>query len=95
MSLEALSLVYVLNGLVQARQQTLRAVVKSVTAVSFDNVEKELQNFIDEDSIGVRGNPTRTKVEDWSDVLRSEDMDGVLLRRAHPPELGKDLEWQK
>ena len=54
---------YVLNGLVQARQQgcmftkTLRAVVKSVTAVSSANVEKKLLDFFEEDSIGVHANP--------------------------------------
>ena len=50
---------YVLNGLVQARQQTLSAVVKSVTTVRSDNVEKKPQNLIDKDSIGVNKNPTR------------------------------------
>ena len=54
---------YILNGLVQARQQgcmysrTLRAVVKSVTAVSSANVERELLNFFEDDSIGVDTNP--------------------------------------
>ena len=54
---------YILNGLVQARQQgcmyskTLRAVVKSVTAVSSANVERELLNFFEDDSIGVDANP--------------------------------------
>ena len=79
----------------QARQQKLRAVVKSVTLVSSDNVEKEQQKLIDEDSLGVVGNPTRTKEDDWSDLLISEGMAGVLSRKAHPLELGKDLEWQK
>ena len=50
---------YILNGLVQARQQTLSAVVKSVTTVKSDNVEKKPQNLIDKDSIGVNKNPTR------------------------------------
>ena len=86
---------YVLNGLLQARYQTLRAVVKSVTEVSSDHVEKDLRNLIEEDSIAVKCNPTRTKVDDGSDFLSSEGLTGVLLRRAHPPELGKDLEWQK
>ena len=54
---------YVLNGLVQARQKgcmysrTLRAVVKSVTAVSSANIERELLNFFEDDSIGVDANP--------------------------------------
>ena len=54
---------HVLNGLVQARQQgcmftrTLRAVVKSVTAVSSAKVEKQLLDFFEEDSIGVDANP--------------------------------------
>ena len=54
---------YILNGLVQARQQgcmynqTLRAVVKSVTAVSSASVERELLNFFEDDSIGVDANP--------------------------------------
>ena len=38
---------YVLNGLVEAREQTFRAVVKSASAVSSDNVEKELFSLID------------------------------------------------
>ena len=54
---------YILNGLVQARQQgcmytrTLRAVVKSVTAISSANVERDLLNFFEDDSIGVDANP--------------------------------------
>ena len=54
---------YVLNGLVQARQQgcmyssTLRAVVKSVTAVSSASIEKKLLDFFEDDSVGVSQNP--------------------------------------
>ena len=36
---------------------TLRAVVKSVTSVSSANVERELLNFFEDDSIGVDANP--------------------------------------
>ena len=54
---------YVLNGLVQARQEgciyskTLRAVVKSVTCASSNNIERELFNFFEDDSVGVAANP--------------------------------------
>ena len=54
---------YVLNGLVQARQKgciytnTLRAVVKSVTAISSGKIEKDLLEFFEEDSIGVQADP--------------------------------------
>ena len=37
--------------------RTLRAVVKSVTAVSSASVERELLNFFEDDSIGVDANP--------------------------------------
>jgi hypothetical protein len=58
-------------------------------------VEKKLQNIIDKDSIGVNKNPTRAKIDDWSDVLSSEGVAGVLLGRAHTPELRMDLEVQQ
>ena len=54
---------YILNGLVQARQQgcmytrSLRAVVKTVTTVSSANVDREQLNFFEEYSIGVDANP--------------------------------------
>ena len=58
-------------------------------------MEKKLQNIIDKDSIGVNKNPTRAKTDDWSDVLSSEGVAGVLLGRAHRPELTMDLEVQQ
>ena len=80
---------YVLNGLVQARQQTLRAVVKSAWAIRSDNVVKELENLIYEDA---KGN-ARTMENYWS----SENITGVLLKRAHPLELtqGPEVELFK
>ena len=43
---------YFVNGLVQARQQTLRAVVKSVSAVNSGNDEKRMKmNLIDKGSV--------------------------------------------
>ena len=37
--------------------RTLRAVVKSVTAVNSANMERDLLNFFEDDSIGVDANP--------------------------------------
>jgi hypothetical protein len=83
---------YVLNGLVEARELTFRAVVKSASAVSSDNVEKELFSLIDKDSVCAEGIPNM-KVEDRSLVTSSGKIVGVLKRRAHPPELSHKSRW--
>ena len=48
----------------------------------------------EKDRIGGKADPPTTE-EDWSLVSSSLNMTSVLTRRAHPPELSKDLEWQK
>ena len=57
-----------LDAKVQARQEPLNTAVKFVTAVSCDDVEKELLNLINEDSVHTKGGP-KMKVEDWSLVF--------------------------
>ena len=69
------------------------AVVKTATALRSDNLVKELQNLIAEDSIGGKGNP-RTREDDWLHVLSSENIAGVMPIREHPPELTQDLVWK-
>ena len=54
---------YILSAVVRARQQgciysnTLKAIVSSVTAVSSANIEKQLLDHFEDDSIGVAANP--------------------------------------
>ena len=54
---------YVLSAIVKARQRgcmtsnTFKSVVKSVTAVSSNSVDKKLLDFFEDDSIGVDANP--------------------------------------
>ena len=52
-------------------------------------------DLIDKESFRVKGDFTRSEVDDGPDVLGSEGMNGVLIRRAHPPELTQDLEVGK
>ena len=74
---------YVLNGLVQARQQTFRAVVKSAIAVSSDNVEKKLVNLLNKERVCPEI-PTELMVRDRSFATNSEIMGGVLPRKGTP-----------
>ena len=82
---------YVLNGLVQARQQTLRAVVKSACAIRSDSVVKKLESLISEDGLDTIEN-ARTKESDLLQVQSSENITDVLPKRAHPVQLILDLE---
>ena len=72
---------------------TLNA-VQYVTAVSSTKVVYELLTLSENNRIGAKAGPKTTE-EDWSIVSSSWNMTSVLTRRAHTPELSKDLEWQK
>jgi hypothetical protein len=81
-----------LNAKVQTILKLLNNAVKFVTAVSCVDVEKDLLNLIDENSVHTEGCP-KMKVEDWSLVSSIWNLASVLTRRAHPPEPSQSL-WQ-
>ena len=73
-----------LDAKVQARKKTLTTVVKSVNVVSCADVEEDLQNLIDEDSVDAQASPKTNEV-DRSHVTSSAIGAGVLTTRANPP----------
>ena len=74
-----------LNAKVGTRQKPVNNVIKFVTAVGCGDVEKELMNLIEEDSVHTEGDP-KMKWENCSPVSSNWDLAGVLTRRAYHPE---------
>ena len=83
---------YVLNGLVQARKQTLSAVVKSAFVLGSDNMGNELQTYIAKEGISVKGIQDEQPKEE-ADVTAKTELE-LQAQVVHLPVNKAKKAWQ-